>query len=53
MKKITCYTVVEGTGPKIISQYVNDLIAEGWQPFGSLSDGRGQKFAQALVKYEE
>jgi hypothetical protein len=30
------------------------MIAEGWQPFGSLSyDGRSDFCVQAMVKYEE
>ena len=29
------------------------MIAEGWQPLGGISVGKGDELVQAMVKYEE
>lgn len=58
--KIVEYSVAivqtkDGKAQSTISEEVADLIAEGWQPFGSLSSivsGRDLILCQPMVKYE-
>lgn len=64
MKKITGYKVIAAVyGENLenavqntkLERQVNEHIAEGWQPFGSLSGTRREGaiiFAQPMVKYE-
>jgi hypothetical protein len=51
MKKITHYKLLCGSQAEIIT-WVNELIAEGWQPLGSANPSSVSGFLyQTLVKY--
>jgi hypothetical protein len=51
MAKIIKYRLETGSSIDLYKR-VNDLIIEGWQPFGApIYTGAG--FAQAMVEYEE
>jgi hypothetical protein len=44
-----------GETSKYFEEHVNQLIQEGWQPFGSLGyvkDGAYHTYVQPMVKYE-
>lgn len=49
MKHIDAYCMARGTGPLTLCESVTDLIAEGWQPFGS-PYVNGSIYLQAMVK---
>lgn len=42
------YEIVSGAGILTLQKLVNDLIAKGWEPFGSPFDYEG-RICQALV----
>lgn len=50
---VTDYTIVFSykMTPEVLSADVQDLIDEGWQPWGNLNNfGEGQPWSQAMVK---
>ena len=57
MKKITAYEVFSVHTPTELEKFINQMIAKGWQPYGSLQvcpDGKENiLFVQAMVKYED
>ena len=55
MNKITAYKIVGSTTASEFEKAINDLIKEGWQPYGSplIEIGREHKVLQALVRYEK
>jgi hypothetical protein len=53
--KITDYIAIESKNEiDSLNQEVNDLLAEGWIPFGAISCGGGASthYAQSMVKIE-
>ena len=56
MNRIVAYaTVTRFTAPELVSEMTR-LIAEGWQPLGSVSVTliiRERMYVQAVVKYEK
>ena len=49
-RKIIAYRLVGGCLIQDLEKAVNNLIREGWQPFGTI-DGNGI-WAQPMVKYD-
>ncbi|HEY5123666.1 MAG TPA: DUF1737 domain-containing protein [Ignavibacteria bacterium] len=53
-RKIIEYKVIEKCDLKELVERVNDLIKNGWEPFGGIaSEGVEGDFCQAMVKYSE
>ena len=53
MQKISKYTTVTAAHSYDLDRMVNDLIANGWQPFGFPCVGTPTFFMQTMVKYTE
>ena len=51
MAKIIEYTLVEAELPGKLITWVNEKIAEGYQPFGSVAVSK-RRYTQAMVKYQ-
>lgn len=52
--KIIGYFILKRDAPNDLSEDVNNLIAEGWQPHDCpFSVGNNYGFCQAMVKYGE
>lgn len=51
MEKITAYRVVSNSWSSELSKTVNEMIAEGWQPYGSLTV-MDNVFHQTMVKVQ-
>ena len=52
-RKIVDYMIVEKDNFHNFSDQVKNLIKEGWQPFGGVSQWNSRIHTQAMVKYEE
>lgn len=56
-RKIIDYKAVTGGNVESLTQRVKDLLADGWQPFGSISTSMSNdcdyRNSQAMVKYED
>lgn len=55
-KKILEYQILQGDKARFFSEDVNNMIAEGFQPYGQvtvLSFENGERFYQAMVKMEK
>ena len=59
MKKIAQYTIAESSDSNTLSKSVNEWIALGWEPYGSLqvtlikNSLLDMRYSQAMVKYAE
>lgn len=55
MKRITEYTTARDSNIKDLDRIVNEMIEQGFQPFGSPYVTEGDEFlaCQAMVRYEE
>lgn len=54
MKEITAYKILSSLEEDILNGLVNEYIAEGWQPFGSLAVSMRPGcllYSQAIVTY--
>ena len=51
-KKIIDYMVVRESIRGNFTETIRNLIAEGWQPFGGVSNSMNNAIIQAMVKYE-
>jgi hypothetical protein len=53
MQEIIEYTTAFQILPSELDKRVNDLIADGWQPFGVPYVGKPGYLMQAMVKYKK
>lgn len=55
MKKLDEYAIIHTSSAEELAKYVQDHIDKGWVPQGGpyVTEIRGQRFNQAMVKYEE
>ena len=55
MKRITEYSTARDSNIKDLDRIVNEMIEQGFQPFGSPYVTEGDEFlaCQAMVRYEE
>jgi len=56
MSKITEYYAVHDDNAEMLTEKVNELIKQGWQPFGGISTTTSEghtQYIQAMVEYSE
>ena len=52
MSKTTDYKTAEGEDPSLLDQAIKELIAEGYQPYGSPYAAK-KHFCQAMIKQQD
>jgi hypothetical protein len=51
MRSIIAYTIHASNKPQYFAESVNAHLAQGWQPYGSISANPSFEFVQVMVKY--